>query len=105
MKSAWLDNPRHEKDDDDRDAQDRRKGVVAHETGLDLPQSLAASTHTHRESRHGAVDDLGLDDVVTELRRFGERTSDRRVIEVIPMPDVLEEGRFEALGLDDVAPD
>ena len=44
-----------------------------------------------------AVDDLGFDDVLFELRGLGEGAADGRVVEVVPVPDVLEERRLVAL--------
>ena len=83
----------------------RREGVVPHEARLHLAQSLGAAPHAHGETGDRAVDHLGFDDVVAELGRLGQRPTDGRVIDVVPVPDVFEERRLVARGLRDVAPD
>ena len=78
---------------------------MTNEAGLDLAHALGAVAHAHREAHHAAVNDLVLDDRVAEHRDPFERTANGRVVEVIPVPHVLEERRLEAGRLGDPAPD
>ena len=65
-----------------------RSGARSRTAPCAAPRRFA---HTHGEPGDGAVDDLGFDDVVTELRGLGQRSADGRVVEVVPVPDVFEE--------------
>ncbi len=49
------------------------------------------------DAGHGAVDHRGLHDGLVEVGHRGERATDGRVVEVVPVPDVLQERRLVAL--------
>jgi hypothetical protein len=89
--SAWLTNPRHEIDHNDRDAEESRERVVANETRLHLAQAFTTSAKSNGHTTHGTVDDLGFNDGIGELRSTSERSPNCGVIEAIPVPDIFKE--------------